>query len=856
MKKLNYLLLAMALVSSVSLMAQKPTKASDKAIVKVDKNVRFTVLTDGVVRMEWDSTGAFTDDPSFVVVNRDLQVPPYKVKKSGGWLTITTEKMQLRYKTGSGRFTAKNLSVKSAGSLDQSRETKSKNAFRSFEWKPGLKQVENLKGTYRTLDRYDGNMLLEKDKTTPMPIEDGLLSKEGWTLIDDSGSFLFDDSSWSWVKTRKNPYAQDWYFMAYGRNYKSVLKDFSLIAGKVPMPPRYAFGYWWSRYWSYSDKEIRSLVDNFDAFNIPVDVLVVDMDWHITKMPGWGASDEFGERPGWTGWTWNRGLFPDPQKFLDWTASRNLKTTLNLHPASGMLSHEEKYKEFAEKMGVDPATGKGIAWEGSNKKLVQTLFDVVLHPMEKDGVDFWWLDWQQYANDKKLKNLSNTWWLNYLFFSDMERNSSHRPMLYHRWGGLGNHRYQIGFSGDTYVSWKSLEYQPYFTNCASNVLYGYWSHDIGGHMFPKWIDKENVLDPELYTRWMQYGVFTPILRTHSTKNAVLNKEIWNFRGDFFNAQKEAIRLRYNLVPYIYTMSRECYDTGVSLCRPMYYDYPNAEESYTFDREFMFGDDMLIAPIGAPMEKGVSSVKVWLPEGNDWFEWRTGTLLKGGQVLNREFSILEYPVYVKAGAVIPMYDDSVMDVQNDPKCARISVFPGGEGKGRMYEDNGDSKDYATEYAYTYFKTACPDKNALELEISPREGQYAGMPETRKFQLYLYGRAIPELVTVNGRDVKFGYIGARLCATIDLPEMPCCEAKKVIVRFKPGCPELNDGLLKQFDELTKSVIALKYKNAAVILPPFVGKAEETSLELEYFPGRFNELIENFRKSYPEVLEYLSK
>lgn len=148
---------------------------------------------------------------------------------------------------------------------------------------------------------------------------------------------------------------------------------------------------------------------------------------------------------------------------------------------------------MAQWMGVDTAKQERIPWVVSDKRFINGMFNKVLRPMEKQGVDFWWLDWQQWMYDKKVDSLSNTWWINYVFFSDMERNRDTRPMLYHRWGGLGNHRYQIGFSGDAVISWKSLEFQPYFTNCASNVLYGYWSHDIGGHMF-KGGDKE-ILEP-------------------------------------------------------------------------------------------------------------------------------------------------------------------------------------------------------------------------------------------------------------------------------------------------------------------------------------------------------------------------
>ena len=521
-----YFLLALqGVLFSLSLSAATP----QNTIAYCDGNVRFSILTDGVIRMEWSPSGTFTDAPSFVAIHRNLPIPEYTVQNKSAVVVISTARMKLKYKKGKGPFTKDNLTITSAKGM------------LPFEWTPGTTQKGNLKGTDRTLDGFEGNHNIYSHQD--MKPEDGLLSTDGWTLIDDSKNFLFDDSEWPWVETRENKDGQDWYFMAYGHDYKAALKDYTAFAGKVPLPPRYAFGYWWSRYWSYSDKEMRQLVDNFHTYNIPLDVLVVDMDWHYTE-PGFG---------GWTGWTWNRRLFPDPAKFLGYLKDNDLKITLNLHPADGVAPYEEKYPEMAQWMGIDTAKHEPIPWVVSDKHFMNGMLNKVLRPMEKQGVDFWWLDWQQWMYDKKVDSLSNTWWINYVFFSDMERNRDTRPMLYHRWGGLGNHRYQIGFSGDAVISWKSLEFQPYFTNCASNVLYGYWSHDIGGHMF-KGGEKE-ILDPELFTRWMQYGALTPVMRTHSTKNAVLNKELWNFKGDYFEALRNSILFRYQLAPYIYTMAR-------------------------------------------------------------------------------------------------------------------------------------------------------------------------------------------------------------------------------------------------------------------------------------------------------------
>lgn len=793
-----------------------------------DGNVRFTVLTDGVVRLEWNASGKFTDEASFLAVNKKLPIPDYTVKSGGAWVSVATSKMMLKYKKGTGKFSPANLTISSVKGIIP------------FVWKPGMKPNGNLKGTYRTLDGFEGNMSTFNKKE--MPLEDGLLSTEGWTLLDDSRNFLFDNSEWPWVKPRSDKEGQDWYFMAYGHDYKAAIKDFSAFAGKVPLPPRYCFGYWWSRYWSYSDKEIRDLVSKFHTYDIPLDVMVVDMDWHYTDR-GFG---------GWTGWTWNRRLFPAPEKFLNFLKSNDLKITLNLHPADGVASYEKPYPEMAAWMGVDTASHATIPYVGSDKKFMTGLLDKVLRPMEKDGVDFWWLDWQQRPFDQKLDSLSNTWWLNYVFFSSMERNRETRPMLYHRWGGLGNHRYQIGFSGDAVISWKSLAFQPYFTNCASNVLYGYWSHDIGGHMFKS--GQKNELDPELYTRWMQYGAFTPVLRTHSTKNAELNKEIWNFKGDYFDALRNVVLLRYQLAPYVYTMARETYDTGISLCRPMYYDYPETKEAYDFKNEYMFGDNMLVAPIDQPMENGVSKVRVWLPAGNEWFEWNTGTLLKGGQTVERSFTLAEYPVYIKAGSILPLYD-RVKNLNKNNEDVTIAVFPGTKGSFSMYEDNGNDKNYATEYATTSL-TSERNNQDLVVTIGARKGAYSGMPETRQFKVKVYGSAVPESVTVNGVKAAFEYLGDELALLITVPELSCATAKKINIHYPAKTPELNNGMVHNLKLFSKSITGLKFRNSGLVLTPDMGYTDQTSISLTYYPERFDQLVEQFQKNYNRLPEMLKE
>lgn len=800
-------------------------------IAYADNNVRFTVISDGTLRLEYAPDGKFVDNKSFVAVDRLYPDVDYKLKSKGAWIEITTSKMRMRYKKDSGQFTGDNLVIEAV-----------KGAF-PFTWKPGMQQKGNLKGTYRTLDGMDGETqtqtwVADTKKGEQLKLEDGLLATDGWSFIDDSQGLLFDnDPDWEWAKERSANGGQDWYFMAYGHDYKQALKDYTLFAGKMPLPPRYAFGYWWSRYWLYSDKEFRNLIDNFNTYQIPLDVLVVDMDWHYTEK-GKGA---------WTGWTWNRDLFPNPQGFLKYLKQNDLKITLNLHPADGVAAYEENYTEMAKDMGVDPETKKTIPWVNSDKKFIRSMFKNILGPMEKDGVDFWWLDWQQGMFDPKMKNLSNTWWINYAFFSDMEKRRETRPMLYHRWGGLGNHRYQVGFSGDAVISWKSLDFQPYFNSTASNVLYGYWSHDLGGHIGSQ-------IDPEMYTRWLQFGALSPIMRTHSQKGAKLNKEPWVFNKEYCDIIRETIRQRYVMAPYIYTMARKGYDDGISLCRPMYYDYPENKEAYEFRNEYMFGDDVLVAPVTAPVENGYAQVRVWLPEG-EWYEWHTGALLKGNQIVERSFAVDEYPIYIKAGAILPMYLDNVMNLNGNDEEVAVTVFPGGgdTAEFKLYEDNGNDKNYASEYAVTKLSSV-RNGNEQTLVIGKREGAYKDMPLVRSFKVKVLSSLIPQSVMVNGHPAKYQYSGEDFALLIDIPAQACDQEKVVKIVYPSEKVDMN-GLLGASRRIAKSMEQLKYRNSYIVFKEEFGKMGSLSEAVTYAPSEMPALIADFWKSYnelPAVLE----
>ena len=807
-------------------------------VVYKDANVRFTLIDEGTLRLEYAPDGKFVDNKSFVAVIREYPQVLYTIKDGAKQVTISTNKLKLVYKKGTAPLSAENLTISSTKAIST-----------PFVWKPGMQQKGNLKGTYRTLDGYDGSEYQYSNPKHQMPLEDGLLATDGWTLIDDSKNYLFDGAQdWDWVTERKSAQgAQDWYFMAYGHDYKSALLSYTKFAGKVPLPPRYTFGYWWSRYWTYSDKDLHDLIENFHRLNLPLDVLVIDMDWH-PNTPETGG--------GWTGWDWNESIFPDYRKLLSYLDEQGVKTTMNLHPADGVRPYEKKYNEFMQRYGKND--GKTYEWMGSDKKYVKALFDTYLHQYVDEGVDFWWLDWQQWEKDRTLKNLDNVFWCNYIWFSDMELNGTKRPLLYHRWGGLGNHRYQIGFSGDSYATWESLRFLPYFNSTASNVLYGYWSHDIGGHQVRRYGMGVN---PELYTRAMQMGEYLPILRSHSAKDPSLNKEPWAFDQATQQRLDNVINGRYTLIPYIYTMARKTYETGISLCRPLYYDYPEAKEAYEYKEEYMFGDNMLIAPVTEEVNKenGYATVKLWLPEG-EWLEYETGEMLQGGKTYERRFTMDEYPVYVKAGSILPYYG-KVKNLSGTDQAVTVRVFSGADkGEFQLYEDNGEDKNYVAEYATTPLSYT-RNGNKLSITIGARKGQYKDMPAQRQYYVALPCQKAPISVSVNGKALPqrgsgegaFTYDGMNLEATIDLGKIDCSAGTSIQIEM-PQEYALVAGTKGEFRHIQTAVHDYKQHDGGMVYTADFGYLEATPLRLSYHPENQEETLNSFFQKYNNVNKVL--
>ena len=295
--------------------------------------------------------------------------------------------------------------------------------------------------------------------------------------------------------------------------------------------------------------------------------------------------------------------------------------------------------------------------------------------------------------------------------------------------------------------------------------YGYWGHDLGGHMYS---NDELINNPNLVLRWIQFGVFTPIFRTHATSDSRIERRIWKFPN--FPTILSAVRLRYSLFPYIYTMAREAYDTGISLCRPLYYEYPETEEAYIYENEYFFGSDILVAPITTPAgADGMTQKEIWFPEGR-WWSVSTNEMIEGPCKRTMTFTDAQIPYFFRQGAIIPYNPESVMNVTERPDRLILNIVSGADGTFNLYEDNGDNADYASQYAVTCLSQS-HSGNKATYTVHARRGTYSEAPSERSYNLRIYDTTRPVSVSVNGKTTSWSYDAATRCTNIDIPKTSC-------------------------------------------------------------------------------------
>ena len=684
-------------------------------VIYQEKDLRISLITSRLLRTE---KGAFCDLPTQTVQHRGLGEVKHSLEVEGKYITIITDEVNFKVDKKSGDVICAKFDGK----------------CHSFSQKA-------LPGTARTLDMANGSVKLDK----------GITSRYGTAVIDDSKSLVINpDGS---ISPREK--CSDRYWFAYGEDYLAQLKDFFALTGKVPLIPKYARGNWWSRYKAYTQEEYRALMKEFIKREIPITVATIDMDWHWTDVINRFGEEARSEKPkcpeeviyyhflqGWTGYSWNTELFPDYKELLNWLHENGFKITLNVHPSQGVRFFEDSYIEMCKQLGKNPDDKEIISFDVTDPEFMRAYFEVLHNPLEEDGVDFWWIDWQQ-GKRSNIKGLDPLWALNHYHTQNADRGEK-RPLILSRYSGLGSHRYPLGFSGDTIVTWKSLDFQPYFTNCAANAGYTWWSHDIGGHM-------KGIQDDELYLRWLQYGVFSPINRLHSSNSDYMGKEPWKRSYVVSKISEDFLRLRHKLIPYLYSANYRTHTYGEPICMPMYYKY-NSPDAYKAKNQYIFGGQLMVCPITKPQDKrlNLSNVDVWLPEGR-WTDILNGRIYQGGRWIKMYRDLDSIPVLAKEGAIVPMYKSDHTNSLSLDQPLEIHVWRG-NGEYELYEDDGETKAYQRgECSFIKFiLEEC--ENTVKLTITPPENTFEFMPKERELYIKFRDLEIDDIkVTLSNKPV---------------------------------------------------------------------------------------------------------
>ncbi|MFI3140685.1 MAG: glycoside hydrolase family 31 protein [Clostridia bacterium] len=730
---------------------------------------RFSVITSKLIRVEKGKN--FVDEATQSILNRNFEKPKFEAEVDGDIVKISTEDCIFTYNTSRGKM----IRVAFKGGRVV------------MEFDSG-----NLKGTRRTLD----------GTFREVPLKNGLMSRDGVSVISDKHSLIVEQNGR--VSPRPSIIKDDYYF-AYGNDYRGCLKDFYKLTGEVPLIPRYCLGNWWSRYKAYTQEEYISLMKRFIDEKIPVTIATIDMDWHwvdIVERFGKGAKYqrptllpktiyEVVNSQGWTGYSWNTELFPDYKQLLNWLHENKFKVTLNLHPAQGVRFFEDQYEEMAWTMGVDPASKKQIDFDLSDPKFVEAYFNILHKPFEDDGVNFWWIDWQQ-GKKSAAKNFDPLWALNH-YHTMANGNEETRPLILSRYAGVGSHRYPVGFSGDTAINWANLDFQPYFTATATNIGYTWWSHDIGGHM-------NGSKDDELYLRWVQFGAFSPINRLHSSNNEFMGKEPWKHNYQAQNIATEFLRLRHKFIPYIYSMNYQTHKNARALCEPMYYEYPNKNPAYEVKNQYFFGSELICAPITHKINSttNLGYADVWLPRGR-WTDVFTGAIYEGDQRLKMFRGIENFPLLAKEGAIIPLSKNDTDNDSANPEHMIIKIYRGNNSF-ELYEDDGESNAFQDgKFAITKFEVSEKGSN-LTFKIAKVEGDCDSTVAKRTYELHF-----EDIISVAGQSNISHHID-------NIQTLTNLFGSKVVIILKDVLPtdeivvELNDVKVKENIDIKAELVEL--------------------------------------------------
>lgn len=566
---------------------------------------------------------------------------------------------------------------------------------------------------------------------------------------------LFDNSAKGWMdlgKTSPNILQFEAvsgrmsYVIFAGNTYPELINNYVDVTGKQPMPPRWALGNYASRFGYRSEQEVRDTVNKFHELDFPLDALILDLYWFGKDIKGHMGNLD-----------WDRETFPTPTKMISDIKAQGVNTLLITEPF--VLTSSKKWADAEQNQALAKnaeGSPKRFDFYFGNTGLVDVFndqgknwFNNIYKDLYNQGVSGWWGDLGEpevhpsdtlhtlengsVVNGDAIHNVYGHQWAKMVFENQLELAPNKRPFILMRSGFAGSQRYgMIPWTGDVSRSWGGLKPQVELSLQMGVLGMGYTHSDLGGFAGGEKFNKE------LYIRWLQYGVFQPIYRPHAQDN--IAPEVVFHDQETQDILRKFIKLRYNLLPYNYTLAYKNSTTGMPLMRPLFFDqgFEDAQSNRLINnaKSYFWGEAFLVTPI---VDAGVKSVSVPLPKGV-WFDYFTGAKHLGSRTIDLATNLETLPVLVRAGSFIPMIDDIQSTKDYDSSKLTLHYYADESVKhsqGQMYDDNGEIFQANAQGLFELLSFKANQENKkLTIHLSRSDTHYVGMPKKRDITLVIH------------------------------------------------------------------------------------------------------------------------
>jgi alpha-D-xyloside xylohydrolase len=763
MKKNIFLLIAVFCCSQVQSYEQTTPYGIRATIDSTDIEIRF--YSPETVRIIKSPSGIPFRKESFSVVKQP-ETTPLEYTRTGNILQLKSRSLivSFNFLTGSLAFF----------DLDSRPLLTEKDRYHTSSPCEQTFLLEEQEAIYGLGQQQDGFMnrrgqsvfLVQENTKIAIPF---FQSVKGYGLFWDnySATRFTDDSTGTAFSSEKGD-AVDYYFL-YGKSMDGTVACMRDLTGQAPLFPLWTWGYWQSRERYTSGQELVGTVRRYRDLKIPLDGIIQDWQYWSTDNAYWNAL-EFGNPE-----------FPDPPQMIKDIHQLHAHTIFSVWPSFGPKTkpyHRLKEKGLLLDFESFPAEDSVLVYDAFHPEARAIYWDFMNKNLFSIGIDGWWLDateaeyiritenqMDQAVGSSIFRNVRNAFpLLSIRGVYENERKVSEEKRVYilTRSAFAGQQRYaSTSWSGDIDGDWETFRKQiPAGLNFSLCAI-PYWNTDIGGF----WVrdnSSANADYRELYVRWLQFGAFTPMMRSHGTNTP---REIWQFgqKGDWaYDAIEKYIRLRYRLLPYHYSLSWEVSARSGSIMRMLSMDFPQDKKVHDMGTEYLYGRSILVVPVTQAFyskgEKANSSIDfsrtqtcpVYLPRGTDWYDFWTEEKLSGGSDLLRETPVDIIPLYIKAGSILPLGENVQYASESNWENLELRIYPGADAEFVLYEDERDNYNYEKGYCSTIqFKW---DDSAHTLTVGNRLGEFPGMLEKRNFRVTVVGHESVKNIPDKGQSLS--------------------------------------------------------------------------------------------------------